>query len=388
MACPVIRSGQNFLATALAHVDCQAQAIGAYGWGALADPASGVSVALASLLTVFIALFGARLLLGYSLAGRDVVSDVLKVGIALTLATSWPAWRVLGYDLVINGPGELARTIGLAAQLPGSSGDLASRLQRVDAGLASLNVFGSGRLGVAQGDWFQLGFARIAFLTGALGSLALIRLTTGILLAIAPLMAGLLLFGVSRSIFAGWAKALVMAFLASLAITVVLAAELALIEPWLLDALRQRQAEQEVLDAPVEILVISLAFVLVLLGVITVAARIAFHPGTSAATIFSAMPKQPEREREYRRDHLTTVEAGEPSYHARGVAMAVSESVRREERMAAVSRDMAGPISNTAGQSVPSMRASSIGSVDSLGSSYRRSTRRVSAAGQKRDQIS
>lgn len=216
MTCPTLHTGQQFFAVTLAHLDCQAQTIGSYGYGALAEPGSPISLALTGLLTVFVAIFGLRLLTGQILGPRDLLGDVVRVGIALTIATSWPAWRIVGYGLLINGPDEIARTIGLGAALQGSSGDLAGRLQRVSEALAALNLYGSGRLGAATGDWFQLGLARGAFLTGTLVPLAIVRLMSGILLAIAPLAACFLLFDVSRSVFAGWARSLVMIFVASI----------------------------------------------------------------------------------------------------------------------------------------------------------------------------
>ena len=104
MSCPAVHTGGRFLADMLIHVDCQAQAIGAYGYGALSNPHSGLSIAFTGLLTVFVALFGLRLVLGEHMTGRDVMLDVLRVGIVLTLATSWPAWRVLGYNTVLQAP--------------------------------------------------------------------------------------------------------------------------------------------------------------------------------------------------------------------------------------------------------------------------------------------
>ncbi len=92
MACDAVQTGQRFVAQMLAHIDCQAQTIGAYGYGALADPASSVAIALSGLLTVFVAFFGIRLILAEPQSGRDLVGDVLRIGIVLTLATSWPAW--------------------------------------------------------------------------------------------------------------------------------------------------------------------------------------------------------------------------------------------------------------------------------------------------------
>ena len=106
MACPTLHSGSQFLANSLAHLDCQGQTIGAYGFGALSDASSNVFVALTALLTVFVALFGIRLIVGPAPNTRDLVGDILKIGIVLTLATSWPAWRVIGYDLVLHSPAE------------------------------------------------------------------------------------------------------------------------------------------------------------------------------------------------------------------------------------------------------------------------------------------
>jgi type IV secretion system protein VirB6 len=386
MTCPAILTGQAFLATALSHIDCQSQSIGAYGYGALANSGSTASLALSGLLTLFVALFGVRLLLGYPVAGRDLVSDVLKLAIVVTLATSWPAWRVLGYDLVINGPGQVARAIGLAAGLPGSGGDLGTRLQRVDEALAALNIYGSGRLGVATGDWFQLGLARSAFLTGTLAPLALVRLTAGILLAVAPLMAGLLLFGVTRSLFAGWAKGLIMAFLGSLSLTLVLGAELALIEPWLQDALDQRAADQKILDAPTEVVVITLAFALISIGVIAVMSRIAFHP---SSWIAAHMPAARDADRQtvtnQRSDYQERVAQG-PQSRAMAVATAVSENQRREQHLLESTRSSAA---NSQTQRTDMVRAPGPSErgrgPDALGSSYRRASRRVSQSGARRD---
>jgi type IV secretion system protein VirB6 len=113
MSCGAIQTGNHFLGAVLSHVDCQAQAIGAYGYGALADPGSPIAVLLLAALTLFIALFGFRLMFGEAPAGRDLVGDVIKVGIVLTLATSWPAWRAVAYDTVLSAPTQLAGTIGM-----------------------------------------------------------------------------------------------------------------------------------------------------------------------------------------------------------------------------------------------------------------------------------
>lgn len=387
MACLPVHTGQDFLAGALAHIDCQAEAIGSYGFGALASPGSPVTLALTSLLTIFIALFGIRLLLGYPMASRDVIGDVLKVGIVLTLATSWPAWRVVGYDLVIHGPQQIAQAIGAGAGLPGSGGDLADRLQNVDKGLAALNVFGSGRLGVAQGDWFQLGFARSAWLAGTLVPLALIRLSAGFLLAIAPLMAGLLLFGITRSIFEGWGRALVMTFLASILLAIILGVELALLEPWLQDALKKRAMDQQILDAPVEILVVTLGFAVVSLAAIFLVARLAFHPSLHLPAPGRAEPARSEASLQPRA--LAAAGYGEEPSRAVIVAHSVSENLRREERLGDVMR-IEGRWSERSGSPSPALAPQGAQGAhdagrEALGSTWRRQSPRPSGAARRRD---
>lgn len=384
MACPSVQTGQEFLANALAHVDCQAQTIGSYGFAALASAGSPVSLALTSLLTIFIALFGIRLLLGYPMGTRDVVGDVLKLGIVLTLATSWPAWRIVGYDLIIHGPGQIAQAIGTAAGLPGSDGDLTDRLQNVDKGLAAFNVFGSGRLGVAQGDWFQLGFARSAFLVGTLVPLALVRLTAGFLLAVAPLIAGLLLFGITRPVFEGWARGLVMAFLGSIMLAVVYGVELALIEPWLQDALQRRAGDLQTLDAPVEVLVLTLSFAVVALAALFLVARLAFHGQFQMPMVLHTPEQQAERGRIQLRPSASH-RHDEPS-RAVLVAGSVTENLRREERIADIARTE-GRWSDRAG-AAPTALAAQTGPQhreDALGSTWRRPSPRSSGATRRRD---
>ena len=95
MACAPVQSGQRFVVQMIGHIDCQAQAIGAYGYGALSDPSSSIAIAFTGMMTLFVALFGLRLMLGQMQSGRDLVGDMLRIGIVLTLATSWPAWRVI-----------------------------------------------------------------------------------------------------------------------------------------------------------------------------------------------------------------------------------------------------------------------------------------------------
>jgi len=346
--CATLQTGQGFVSGLLGAIDCNAQTFGAFGFAALSDPASGAFIALSSLLTVFIAIFGIRLLLGHELAGRDLVSAVLRIGIVLTLATSWPAWRILGYDLVTRAPGELAVSVIGAAGTPGA-GDFVQRLQRVDDAVVVMTAAGSGRLtggiaggidlgdsarGIALPDQSGFAWGRLFFLVGTLAPLGLLRILGGILVGIAPLMAGLLLFAGTRSVFMGWLRGLGLAALGALVVTLIISAELAVMEPWLADVLAQRQANVFTPSAPTELVALTLVFGLIAFAAVGVIARIAFFAGNHepvviARSAYSAHgPSQSDRER------ITTVTSRSGGLsRAEQLSLSVSEVVRREQQL-------------------------------------------------------
>ncbi|WP_052769057.1 type IV secretion system protein [Aurantiacibacter marinus] len=305
MACPQILTGSEFVTRMVTHIDCQSRYLGSYGYEALGQPGSIAAIAMTGLLTLFIALWGFRLLFGQAPDGRDVVSDVLKIGIVLTLAFSWPAFRTVVHDVTLNGPAQIAAALsnpGLAT----TSGGFVERLQGVDDGILALIDLGTGRwsgqfldgqsgnatfAGTALQDDTALGWGRLIYLAGLIGSLGLLRLLAGLLLALAPLAAGMLLFEATRGLFAGWLRGLVLTLLGSVAVTVILAVELAVLEPFLRDALYVRSAGYAAPSAPIELFAIMTGFTLVQLLSIWLLAKVAFMRGWPATLRLPAMPE-------------------------------------------------------------------------------------------------
>lgn len=346
MACPSVTTGNRFLGEAMAHIDCQAQAIGAYGYGALADPGSGVSIALTGLLTIFIAIFGYRLMLGEEMRARGLVGDMLRVGVVLTLATSWPAWRTLGYDVAMKAPGELAGSIAGASQLPGSEGDMVSRLQAADDAIVILTVYGTGRTtggttrsdtigdrleGIAVTDREGLADGRMAYLAGILAPFALVRLGAGFLLALAPLMAGLLLFAGTRDLFFGWLRGLGALTLGSAALSVLQGVQLAILEPWLRDALALRASQVLTPSAPTELSVITFLFMIVSFVLLFVIAKIFFFGGMGITGLWTQM-QTPRAASSNGASAPVLASQRDVQPRALGIAESVSHALRREER--------------------------------------------------------
>ena len=215
MACQSLPA-TSFIGGVIDFVDCQAQAIGSGGYQALAAPGSTLSLLLTGLLTLFVALFGYRMLLGHTPGMRDGVLALVKVGIVLALALSWPTYRTLVYDIALKGPAELAGEIGSPATLPGANGGLVARLDNADRFLVALAILGPGEIPVAQQasqpqaapppmagfDALALGGSRMMFLSAAIAALASVRLIAGLMLALGPFFIAFLLFDGTRGLFA------------------------------------------------------------------------------------------------------------------------------------------------------------------------------------------
>ncbi|MFL6844349.1 MAG: type IV secretion system protein [Allosphingosinicella sp.] len=292
--CEQLPAGAGFIQSVLGFIDCQAQTLGMRGWQALATPGSTLAVVLTGFLTLFIATFGYRLLLGHGPDLRTSVLGFVKIGIVLTLATSWPAYSTLVYDVVLRGPAELAAEIGGPSGLPGSSGGLVARLDGADQAFIALAILGEGKpppevvAAQAQGlyqtppqatpgfNTYAIAYSRIMFLIGAIGSLGAVRLIAGLLLALGPFFIAFLLFENTRSLFEGWVRVLAGATLAALGSAITLAAELALIEPWLSDILARRSADEWLPGMPVELFVVTTVFALIILAVLYASAKTAF----------------------------------------------------------------------------------------------------------------
>jgi len=296
MACPPLVPEAGFVRSMMAFVDCQAATLGAGGYQALAAPGSALGLVLTGFMTLFVAFFGYRLLLGYGLDLRSGMFAFARIAIVLALATSWPAYRVLVYDVALRGPADLATTIGAPSSLPGAGGGLVERLDVADQAMVALAILGEGRPPVpaaadanqvAQAtqtvpqpypgfNTFAIGGARMLFLIGAIGGLAAVRMVAGLLLAIGPLFVAFLLFENTRSLFEGWLRVLAGAALAAFGTAIALGAELALIEPWLTDLLSRRTADEWLPAMPTELLVVTIVFALIIVAMMYAAARIAW----------------------------------------------------------------------------------------------------------------
>jgi type IV secretion system protein VirB6 len=398
MACPAVLSGSEFLVRALAHLDCQAQTIGSFGFQSLAAPGSQAALALTGLLTLFVAFYGIRLMFGLGEEPRDLVNGFIKLGIVLTMAASWPAWRVVAYDTVLYGPAEIAASI-MPSTLPAAQAQLPERLQGLDTGLATITFAGTGRtvegpLDAAEAREFQsvaladdagYGWSRPIFLATTLGSLGLLRIAAGLLLAIAPLMAGLLLFDFTRGLFAGWLRGLAFVTVGSLGATLLLSIQVAIMEPWLVDILDHRAVGDITPRAPTEALALVLAFGLAMGGMLFLLAKVAFQNSWAFVQPLLARARRAELAIETPQRRPAGIAEIPIQSRALAISESVSASIRREQEGGPGMEPVRRIEMIRRGEVVGDVARSTTGA-NPLGSSYRRNVRRETGSQRGRDE--
>jgi type IV secretion system protein VirB6 len=420
MSCPAFAPASGFVSSLLNYIDCQAQAIGAGGYEALAAPGSTLSLLLTGFLTLFVALFGYRMLLGETPSLRDGVLALVKVGIVLALATSWAAYRTLVYDVALNAPAQLASDVGRPAALPGTGGGLVPRIDYVDSLFVALAEAGVGTgpaaaatpqrpylsPGPATGvpppqaqdapqtsaggfDSSALGWARVLFLAAAAGALAALRIVAGVLLALGPFFFAFLLFDATRGLFEGWLRVLAGTALGALGVALALGVEIAFIEPRLAYLLSLRAAGYAIPGAAIELLVIVLVFAAALLAVLIGAARIAY--GFRFPAIWRGAPGQIVEALRGGSAMAPGLAGGIPPAADRSRAAAIVDAVAATQRReTGATRRVAGEVGGYGGSRAVAPHPASSPEAAAppplpLGQSHRRTRNRASASAGRRD---
>jgi type IV secretion system protein VirB6 len=412
MICGGQTTGGEFLSNTLRYIDCQALNIGESGYRVLSASGSSAGLMLTSALTIFVALFGYRMLLGQVPTARDGVVAVVKVGFVLALATSWPAYRTVVYDVTMRGPAELASQIGGGAALPGSGGGLVPWLQSVDTSLIQIAELGTGReaLQAPPTDGFavpvtaaqpgppitawdtidaeeQIGKSRTLYLAATIGAFAVVRLIAGLLLALGPIFMIFLLFRGTYGLFEGWVRALVGVLLGAVATATILGVQLALLSPWLNDVIARRLVNQPTPGVAIEIYAAMLVFALTLLAALLVAARIGYGfriPAALPDRLWGQDSRHAPSAILPPRENLPERASAAQPDRAQLIAAAAQNAQRRDQALALP----AASLTERGGNPHTPARGTSDETATPIGRNFQRRTQtRVSALATRRDQI-
>lgn len=389
----------GFVGTITNFADCQAQALGAGAYSALAAPGSTLSLMLTAFTTILVALFGYNLMLGHSPSLRTGVATIAKLGIVLALATNWHVYQTLVYDVVVEGPGQIVSEIGKPIGLPGGDRGLTARLDLADAALVRLSVMGPGNAPFVRGggevalppfagfNMFAIGTSRIVFLSSALASLVIVRIVAGLMLALGPLFLAFLMFANTRSLFEGWVRVISGAAIASLGVSIALGLELSLLEPWLAQILARREAGEVLPGMPAELMVVFLLFTLVLVGVMFATRRLT--AGFRMAPIVAVITDQDSivERTHHGSGTLVSVEDAQPRSRAASVAQGLLVTNRRDRALALSSGERSIVLRPQSETAADASRISAVGTrLGPRPANIRQRTRaRVSASAGRRD---
>lgn len=218
----------------LADADCYAFGFVERGYNALADPAGTVAAGLNGLLVLAVAFFGYRLLLGRTLLLSDAVSLAVKIGVVLIIATSWPSWQTVAYDIFARAPariaGELLTSVGARAPIEQLQSAL-DGLEAASLGYRSRAGIASPLIGGPAASAMTLNISSLILAQSIAGTLVVARVILSILLALAPAMAGFILFDATRGVTAGWLTAMAAAALAPVFVLTTAAIEFSILLP-------------------------------------------------------------------------------------------------------------------------------------------------------------
>lgn len=272
--------GLGMVRDLLGSVDCNVQFVTESGYHALSAPDSQLAFALTALMTIYVAVFGLRLLLAVApLRVGDLTVTAIKLGVVLALATSWPTYQHIVLDTLFRGPEQLAASMMTAIQPPDSllRGNPFDGLQiTFDQMQAAASFFtrisSPGASPLTGGTSFAalaLNFASYMTLLTSLGLVLTAKIVLGLLLALGPLFVAFLLFDSTRGIFEGWLRAaLGFAFLPLFA-TLALVVQLTFLAPHLLSLSQMISSGQPNLPAATAVLILTLVAAMVsLAGVI------------------------------------------------------------------------------------------------------------------------
>lgn len=383
-------ASDKFAERLLADTDCQAFGMVERGYAALSQPGGTIATGLTGLMVIAVAFFGYRLLLGRGIALRDALDLTVKLGVVLVLATSWEAWQAIAYHGIAQAPTQVATEMlsGIGSRPP-----LESLQQTLDA-LANAAVGYRTRAGIASplvggpaAAAAVLNLSALVVTLSTVGLLVAARVVQAILLAIAPAMAGMLLFDATRGMAQGWIAAIIGAALAPLFVLLVAAVEFAILTPMIQRLLAEQAAGTFENASVMPIGLVAVVFVFAIVIALRAAGRIG--NGVRLAQRWRADQAASNTIDERTRIDQQRDAAAQPALR---LVQALEQAARRDGRSAEPGRRSVGGARSSGSAKArdgggPSQQSSSVTTLPIMARNIRmRSAPRRSRAAARRDQ--
>lgn len=272
--CPQVENS-GMVAGILDTVDCHIRVLVHDSYRSLVGPDTWFAAAFTAMLTIYVALIGYQLMIGRGgLRVADLPSSALKIGLIFAFLTSWAAYQTLVFDFLFDGPSEIVSAVVGPLSEPGFDGNVLGGVQRAFEDMTGVaGIYGAMASPTANllqgGPMLASGILWMSAMLMILITLGLViagKIVLAFLLAIGPVFIGMFLFDATRGLFHGWLRATVTFALAPLAVFVLGAAMLLMLNPFL-DVLI-RNAGMEVFEMgpimTISLIIVVFAIVMVL----------------------------------------------------------------------------------------------------------------------------
>jgi type IV secretion system protein VirB6 len=270
IACPVIDPNAGGAQTLVSAIDCFVKSSVQDSYALLLGRGSVFSQTLTIALTLYIAIIGYRLIFGRSsLSLGEFAPKALLIGTVLALSSNWAAYQVLVFDVLTDGPQEVAMMIGPNG---GSPQSITARVDAVSDRVADVAADWAAAsapqptvpdsavalpkqiVGESPGPNVLL-LSTLLLVLASAGVLAVSKVLIGLLLAIGPIFVALGLFTETRGLAFGWARVCVLLALVPLLSLMTSAGALTMIEPMVVDMAVQAAAGEFSLRAAIALFV-------------------------------------------------------------------------------------------------------------------------------------
>ena len=246
IVCPGPADSLGAVRGVLGSVDCQVEGYAKAAYLALSGPQSFFPAALTSLLVIWVALIGFRMMFGI---GQVRVVDApvlaLKLGIVLSLVFNWSLFETLVFNVAADAPYEVAKVVSEPLRAGGSTlaadplMGLQSLYDEIGTDAEDLGHKAGPNPVLLQGGEAlasqKLWTAQSTLFISTAGILAMAMIAVGILTALGPVFIALALLAETSGLFWGWLRALVGVALLPLLCWTTTMILLVTAEPWAQD---------------------------------------------------------------------------------------------------------------------------------------------------------
>lgn len=276
--CPATPAADGIATNLVGAIDCFVRGDASANFARFVGAGSTFGIVLTIAMTLYVALIGYRLMFGASgLTLRDWAPRMVLLGGVMAMTTSWSSYQVLVYDLLTDGPAQIAAwanpragtQIDAMARVDTLSGRLldiadawsrSAQIAEADAAQADISaaantldnksdaatsaardavatkVFSPTTIIAPRGGLGpnMLLMSALLLLLASAGVLAVAKVLLALMLMVGPLFIAMALFEATRGLSIGWARAAVLLAIIPLFAQLATVAALAFLEPMVL----------------------------------------------------------------------------------------------------------------------------------------------------------